>query len=239
MSYAPTPCYRSALSYGALRTIACLIVATLGFAPLAAGAAERVYFIAADEVAWDFAPSYPNNPITGEPFTTEESVYLRQAYRPFLPASLMYFCSGKSMHFSSGVDNLDPFSPEVRRISAERDEFRLSHRTRSPQVCAHNPGIPLEFLGPRPPRENGCLGDDGGGRGTGIQHSLAALRMTSLLFDQFTSRRRTDQPMRRPSFQKVLRPAIVKDLKIPSRRQSSAMLSSPSQNTSVLSRKSV
>ena len=54
-----------------VRTIACLIVATLGFAPVAAGAAERVYFIAADEVAWDFAPSYPNNPITGEPFTTE------------------------------------------------------------------------------------------------------------------------------------------------------------------------
>jgi hypothetical protein len=61
------------------RTIACLILATLGFAPVAAGAAERVHFIAADEVAWDFAPSYPNNPITGEPFTTEESVYLRQA----------------------------------------------------------------------------------------------------------------------------------------------------------------
>jgi FtsP/CotA-like multicopper oxidase with cupredoxin domain len=62
-----------------VRTIACLIVATLGFAPVAAGAAERVHFIAADEVAWDFAPSYPNNPIIGEPFTTEESVYLRQA----------------------------------------------------------------------------------------------------------------------------------------------------------------
>ena len=62
-----------------VRTIACLIVATLGFAPVAAGAAERVYFIAADEVVWDFAPSYPNNPITGVPFTTDESVYLRRA----------------------------------------------------------------------------------------------------------------------------------------------------------------
>jgi manganese oxidase len=61
-----------------VRTIACLIVATLGFAPVPAGAAERVYFIAADEVVWDFAPSYPNNPITGVPFTTDESVYLRQ-----------------------------------------------------------------------------------------------------------------------------------------------------------------
>ncbi len=61
-----------------VRTIACLIVATLGFAPVPAGAAERVYFIAADEMVWDFAPSYPNNPITGVPFATDESVYLRQ-----------------------------------------------------------------------------------------------------------------------------------------------------------------
>jgi manganese oxidase len=50
-----------------------------GFAPAAAGAVERTYFIAADEVVWDFAPSDPNNPITGEPFTREESVFLRHA----------------------------------------------------------------------------------------------------------------------------------------------------------------
>jgi hypothetical protein len=57
--------------------------------------------------------------------------------------------------------------------------------------------------------------------------SLAESRMPSLPFKQFTSRRRTDQPMRRPSFEKVLRPAIVEDLKILSRQQSSTMLSSP------------
>lgn len=56
-----------------------MIVATLGFVPTAADAVERTYFIAADEVVWDFAPSYPNNPITGEPFTKEESVFLRHA----------------------------------------------------------------------------------------------------------------------------------------------------------------
>ena len=27
------------------------------------------------------------------------------SYWPFLPASLMHFCSGKPMHFSSGIDN--------------------------------------------------------------------------------------------------------------------------------------
>jgi len=62
----------SALSH----RLPCLAVLSLGSS--AAAAAQRLYYIAADEVAWDYAPSYPNNPITGEPFTTEESVYLRQ-----------------------------------------------------------------------------------------------------------------------------------------------------------------
>jgi hypothetical protein len=36
-----------------VRTIICLIVALLASAPAKTSAAERVYFIAADEVAWD------------------------------------------------------------------------------------------------------------------------------------------------------------------------------------------
>jgi FtsP/CotA-like multicopper oxidase with cupredoxin domain len=45
----------------------------------AAGAAERTYYIAADEIVWDYAPSYPVSPLTGEPFTKEESIFLRQS----------------------------------------------------------------------------------------------------------------------------------------------------------------
>lgn len=62
-----------------IRMLAFMMLAALGFTPTAAGAAERAYFVAADEVVWDFAPSHPNNPITGEPFTEQESVFLRQA----------------------------------------------------------------------------------------------------------------------------------------------------------------
>jgi manganese oxidase len=55
-----------------------LLLSLLGFGLHAALAAERVYYIAADEVVWDYAPSYPENPIMGEPFGSEESVYLKQ-----------------------------------------------------------------------------------------------------------------------------------------------------------------
>ena len=43
-----------------------------------ARAAERVYYIAADQVVWDYAPSYPDNPITGKPFTRGEEVFVAQ-----------------------------------------------------------------------------------------------------------------------------------------------------------------
>ena len=37
----------------------------------------RTYYIAADEVDWDYAPSGKNQ-ITGEPFGEEENVFVRQ-----------------------------------------------------------------------------------------------------------------------------------------------------------------
>src|SRR5215467_4835832 len=43
-----------------------------------AGAVERVYYIAAEQVVWDYAPSYPENPITGKPFTRSEEVFVAQ-----------------------------------------------------------------------------------------------------------------------------------------------------------------
>jgi FtsP/CotA-like multicopper oxidase with cupredoxin domain len=61
------------------RTIAFLTAAHLGFSSVAALASERIRYIAADEVLWDFAPSYPTNPLAGAPFSKEQSAYLRQA----------------------------------------------------------------------------------------------------------------------------------------------------------------
>ncbi len=55
-------------------------------------AAERVYWIAADEVNWDYAPSFPINRMSGKEFTTEQRVfvedgigrrYLKSVYREY------------------------------------------------------------------------------------------------------------------------------------------------------------
>jgi len=55
-----------------------LAVTLFAFAAAAceAEATERVYYIAADTVVWDYAPSYPKNLITGKPFTRAEEVFV-------------------------------------------------------------------------------------------------------------------------------------------------------------------
>jgi manganese oxidase len=62
-----------------LLLVICLALSVATPAPSSAVAAERIYYIAADEVTWDYAPSFPYNPITSEAFSEGESVYLGHA----------------------------------------------------------------------------------------------------------------------------------------------------------------
>jgi hephaestin len=59
----------------ALATTALLTVAALVPAGESATATTRTYYVAADEVAWDYAPSGTNQ-VTGEPFGAEENVFV-------------------------------------------------------------------------------------------------------------------------------------------------------------------
>src|SRR5262245_13886786 len=49
---------------------------------LAKKATVREYFIAADEVDWDYAPSYPFNPMTGQEFSDELKLFLQPDFKP-------------------------------------------------------------------------------------------------------------------------------------------------------------
>jgi hypothetical protein len=75
----------------ALTAVALLVVAPEP--ALAKRATQRQYFIAADEVQWDYAPSYPLNRITGKPFTPEQEfwlekrVYTKARYRQYTDAT--------------------------------------------------------------------------------------------------------------------------------------------------------
>lgn len=53
------------------------------FSPLSAAAdgVTRTYYIAAEEIIWDYTPSWPMNPITGEAFNEAQNVFLEDAGR--------------------------------------------------------------------------------------------------------------------------------------------------------------
>ena len=70
-------CRRTPL-VGSLRGGRAFCLAAALFLPLAATARERIHYIAAETIVWDYAPSYPTNLMTGEPFNAEESLYLQE-----------------------------------------------------------------------------------------------------------------------------------------------------------------
>lgn len=53
-----------------------LVLLMLGLLSNSASAAVREYWIAADEVLWDYAPSFPINPMSGDEFTPEQRVFV-------------------------------------------------------------------------------------------------------------------------------------------------------------------
>ncbi len=69
-----------------------IVMLLLGIASSSVSATTRVYWIAADEVDWDYAPSFPINRMSGEVFTTDQRVfvddeigrrYLKSVYREY------------------------------------------------------------------------------------------------------------------------------------------------------------
>jgi FtsP/CotA-like multicopper oxidase with cupredoxin domain len=130
-----------------LLSVICLALSVTGLIPGSATATERVYYIAADEVIWDYAPSYPNNPITGEPFGKKESVYLRQAkdrigkqylkavYREYNDAS---FASLKER--GSGEEHLSILGPIIHAEVGDIITVVFRNNTRFP-VGIHPHGV--------------------------------------------------------------------------------------------------
>ena len=59
--------------------VAGLMIAALTLLASTAMAKVREYWIAADEVNWDYAPSFPTNLMSGEDFTDDQRVFVEEA----------------------------------------------------------------------------------------------------------------------------------------------------------------
>jgi FtsP/CotA-like multicopper oxidase with cupredoxin domain len=134
--------------------------------PAAAGTAEtRTYYVAADEVAWDYAPSGINQ-ITGEPFGEEENVfvaggrdrigkvYLKALYREYTDSS---FATLKPR--PPEWRHLGTLGPLIRAEVGDTIVVHFKNTTRIP-VSVHPHGVFYEKDSEGAPYNDGTSGTD-------------------------------------------------------------------------------
>jgi FtsP/CotA-like multicopper oxidase with cupredoxin domain len=73
-------------------------------------AAQREYWIAADEVEWDYAPSFPVNLMSGEKFTEDQRIFVEKGIGRTYKKSVFH------KYTNAKFDNLAPRSPEEKHL---------------------------------------------------------------------------------------------------------------------------
>ena len=106
-------------------------------------AAERVYWIAADEVDWDYAPSFPKNLISGKEFTADQRIfvedgigrrYLKSIYREYTEKFKSLKLRGKK------EKHLGILGPIIRAKVGDRIVVHFRNNTNFP-ASVHPHGI--------------------------------------------------------------------------------------------------
>ncbi len=108
-----------------------------------ASAEVREYWIAADEVMWDYAPSYPTNLMTGEEFTPEQKVFVEpgpnRKGHVYLKAIYQQYTPG----FGSLIpkpQHLGTLGPIIRAVVGDEIVVHFKNNTRFP-ASVHPHGV--------------------------------------------------------------------------------------------------
>src|SRR4051812_25716513 len=117
-----------------------------GSVATAAGGVTRTYYVAADEVAWDFAPSGMNK-ITGQPFGDTENVFMQngsdrigRVYRKALYREYTDATFTKLKARGSNDEHLGLLGPVIRAEVGDTIKFVFKNNTRFP-VSVHPHGV--------------------------------------------------------------------------------------------------
>lgn len=100
--------------------------------------ATREYFVAADEVQWDYAPSYPLNRITGMPFTPEEEFWLEK--RVYVKARYRQYTDATFSTLVEQPEHLGILGPVLRAEVGDTIVVRFRNNTRFP-TSIHPHGV--------------------------------------------------------------------------------------------------
>lgn len=115
----------------------------LGLSSAAASAAVREYWIAADEVRWDYAPSFPVNPLSGEEFTAEQRVFVEDGIgRQYLKSVYREYTGDFAARKTRGPEeqHLGILGPVIRAAVGDRIVVHFRNNTAFP-ASIHPHGV--------------------------------------------------------------------------------------------------
>jgi len=114
-----------------------VIIVLVGFIsnPVLAKASDRVYWIAADEVQWDYAPSFPINPMSGNEFTADQRVFVEEGIgRRYLKSVYREYTEGFGAvkQRGSAEEHLGILGPVIRTVVGDKIIVHFRNNTRFP-----------------------------------------------------------------------------------------------------------
>ena len=104
---------------------------------------DRVYWIAADEIHWDYAPSFPINPMTNTEFTEEQRVFVEQGIgRRYLKAIYREYNEGFAGLKQRGSEeaHMGILGPAIRAAVGDKITVHFKNNTRFP-TSIHPHGV--------------------------------------------------------------------------------------------------
>lgn len=105
--------------------------------------AGQEYWIAADEVKWDFAPSFPVNVMSGKEFTAEQRVFIEQGIgRRYLKSVYREYTQGFDALKQRGAEeqHLGILGPVIRATVGDQIVVHFKNNTRYP-ASIHPHGV--------------------------------------------------------------------------------------------------
>lgn len=140
-----------------------LLLSSLTVSVPSAIAAERVYYIAAEEIVWDYAPSFPTNAMTGKPFGDDARIFLEdrpnRIGRKYLKAVYRAYTDNSFSTRSPRPAHLGLLGPIMRAEVGDTIIVHFLNRTRFP-LSVHPHGVFYDKASEGAPYADGTSGKD-------------------------------------------------------------------------------
>lgn len=141
-----------------MKTFRWLLAVSLASGALAASspsAAVREYWVQADEVLWDYAPSFPVNLMTGEEFTPGQRVFVEDFIgRRYIKALYRGYTDGTYSVPTPRPEHLGAVGPILRGVVGDTIVVHFRNATRFP-VSMHPHGVFYDKNSEGAPYEDG------------------------------------------------------------------------------------